>query len=157
MISKNDCLILLTELNDLGVDASQEIKKLIALSEPSLEILDFINKNRQLDLTSFYEKIRKSYNNKRSILYKNIMKDLDENNVNDILTTLNSYALQVCLFSRDIENKQMFFRFSRLSEVYKCLYHYSQTYDLIPCIKLLRLIKCDIKTLETVYREKDKK
>lgn len=152
-ISKTDCLVLLNELSDNGVDASPMIRKLFKLSEPSIEILKFINDNRQLDLVAFYEKIRKSYNNKKSTLYINLMKDPDINNINDVLTTLNSYALQATLFAKSVTNKQIFFRFARLQEVYQCLYYYTKTYDLTNCLKLLSLIKSDIKILETCYRE----
>ena len=81
------------------------------------------------------------------------MKDLEE--PQDVLTTLNSYTLQVLLFSKDVEDKQMFYDFTRLDEVYKCLAYYLKTFDLIPCIKVLQLIKADIKVLETCYRNKN--
>ena len=152
-ISKTDCLVLLNELQDAGIDASVMIRKLIKTSEPSIEILKFINDNRQLDLASFYEKLRKSYNNKKSTLYINLMKEPDINNINKVLTTLNSYALQVTLFSDSVKDKQIFFRFARLQEVYQCLYYYTKTYDLTNCLKLLSLIKSDIKILETCYRD----
>jgi hypothetical protein len=60
MITKNDCYLLLSELNDNGLDTSNAIKDLMTSSSPSLEVIKFINDNRQLDLTAFYEKLRKS-------------------------------------------------------------------------------------------------
>lgn len=152
-ISKTDCLVLLNELQENGIDSSLMIRKLIKMSEPTTEVLKFINDNRQLDLAAFYEKIRKSYNNKKSTLYINLMKDPDIGNINSILATLNSYALQVILFANSVNNKQIFFRFARLQEVYQCLYYYTKTYDLTNCLRLLSLIKSDIKVLETCYRE----
>lgn len=149
-ISKKDCLLLLTELSEQGIDCKQQIKYLINSDTVSLETLKFINDNRQLDLTNFYEKLRKSYNKKKSTLYINIVKELEE--PNDVLTTLNSYSLQVMLYSKNVDNKRMFYKFTRIDEVYKCLLHYMTTYDLIPCIKLLQLIKADIKALENCYR-----
>ena len=153
-ISKNDCLILLSELSANGIDTTEQTKFLIKNSEPTLDILKFINDNRQLDLTNFYEKIRKSYNSGKSKLYKNLMSEIDEANPTEVLTTLNAYSLQILLFSKNLENKQLFFRFARLEEVYKCLLFYSKTYDLTPCIELISIIRSDIKTLETVYRHK---
>ena len=150
MITYSDCLSLLTDLKDKDIDTTEQIKKLVSTGSVDLEILKFINDNRELDLSKFYEKLRKSYNNKKSNLYINIMKNLDD--PAQVLTTLNSYALQVVLFSNKIEDKPMFYKFSRLNEVYQCLYHYTKTYDTIPCIKLINLIKADIKTLETIYR-----
>ena len=151
-ITKNDCLVLLSELTDKGIDCTQYVKQVIKDNGPSVEVLQFINENRELDLTRFYEKLRKSYNSKKSSLYINIMKDLEE--PQDVLTTLNSYTLQVLLFSKDVEDKQMFYDFTRLDEVYKCLAYYLKTFDLIPCSKVLQLIKADIKVLETCYRNK---
>lgn len=152
-ISKIDCLALLNDLEENGIDASPMVRKLVKLSEPTMEILKFINDNRQLDLAAFYEKIRKSYNDKRSTLYINLMKDPDVNNINKVLATLNSYALQATLFAGSVHDKQIFFRFARLQEVYQCLYYYTKTYDLTNCLKLLALIRADIKALETCYRD----
>ena len=56
-------------------------------------------------------------------------------------------------YSKEVSNLNQFYRFSRLEDVYKCLYHYSKTFDLVPCLQLLKLIKIDIKTLETTYRK----
>lgn len=153
-ISKTDCLVLLNELQESGVDCAQITKMLLRSTGPTVEVLKFINENRPMDLALFYEKLRKSYNNKKSTLYINLMKDPDVGNINKILSTLNSYALQATLFSEQLQNKQMFYRFVRLQEVYQCLYYYTKTYDLTPCIKLLSMIKADIKVLESCYRER---
>lgn len=149
-ITKNDCLLLLSEISDQGIDCKSITQQLIKEGKPSLEILKFINNYKPFDLINFYEKLRKSYNNKKSTLYINIMKEVEDPQT--VLTTLNSYSLQALLFSKDLEDKQQFYNFSRIDEIYKCLNYYIQTYDLIPCIKLLQLIKADIKALETLYR-----
>lgn len=155
MITKSDVILLLTDIQNSGIDCKDILTKVI--SEPNIQFdsLKFINDNRQMDLTKFYEKIRRSYNNNKSKLYKNIMQEISEDNVSDILTTLNSYALQCLLFEKNVEDKQMFERFSRLEEVYRCLHYYSKTHDLRPCIKLLQLIKIDIKALEQIYRNNE--
>ena len=46
----------------------------------------------------------------------------------------------------------MFYSHCRLSEVTKCLYNYYSTYNLMPCINLLRLIKADLKAFEQITR-----
>lgn len=150
MITYSDCFSLLTDLSENGIDCKDQLKKLSANPSVDLDILKFINDNRELDLTKFYEKLRKSYNNKKSTLYINIMKGLED--PTKVTSTLNSYALQIVLFSKNVEDINQFYKFARLQDVYQCLYHYTKTFDLIPCIKLLNLIKADIKTLETVYR-----
>lgn len=156
MISSNDCIVLLTEIKqELGIDTGKYIKKVLTSGTPDIETLKFINDNRQMDLTAFYEKLRKSYNHKKSQLYIKLVKGPDSNNINEVLNTLNSYALQVTLFSRDVKDKQIFFRFTRLQEVYQCLYYYTKTYDLTNCINLLNIIRADLKTLETTYRKQE--
>lgn len=148
MISKNDCLLLLTELKNEGIDTSKQIKDLILLSEPSIEIIKYINDQRQLDVTKFYEKLRKSYNNKKSKLYINIVKDI--NNPKDVLTTLASLNLQILLYSNQAENYQMFLRHARAQEITTVLNNYYKTYDITNCLKLLKLIKIDLKCLEYI-------
>lgn len=155
MITYSDCLVLLTNLSDNGIDCTAQIKELSKGTQVDLSILKFINDNRELDLTKFYEKLRKSYNNKKSNLYINIMRGSED--PLSVLTTLNAYALQITIFSKSVSDKPSFYKFARLDDVYKCLYHYSKTYDLIPCIKLVNLIKADIKTLETIYRDNQDK
>lgn len=152
MITKNDAIALLLDLKEKGIDVQEQIRELAKKDKVDTDTLKFINDNRELDLTRFYEKIRKSYNNKKSNLYINIMKGLDQ--PEEVITTLNAYALQITLFAKNVETNNLitFYTFARLNEVYKVLYNYSKTFDLIPCMELIKLIKADIKTLETIYR-----
>ena len=69
MVSKNDLLLLLTELEDKGLDVSAMTQKLFSTTSIPLDVVKFINDNRQLDLTTFYENLRKNYNKKKSKLY----------------------------------------------------------------------------------------
>jgi len=132
MITYSDVILLLTDLQDNGIDVKEYLNKVISTNQIDIDTLKFINDNRELDLTRFYEKIRKSYNNKKSNLYINIMKEIEDTTT--VVTTLNSYALQIVLFSKDVNNLSQFYKFSRLEDVYKCLYHYSKTFDLVPCL-----------------------
>ena len=69
-ITTKDCLVLLNSLKTDGVDVSEMTKKAALSKEVSLEVIEFINKNRPFEVSKFYEKLRKSYNDKRSQLYK---------------------------------------------------------------------------------------
>ena len=102
MITKTDCILLLTEQQENGVDVSSMLNTLVKQSEPSVEVIKFINDNRQLDLSRFYDKIRKSYNNKKSKLYINIVKEIEE--PNQVIITLSSMLTQILLFSKEAEN-----------------------------------------------------
>ena len=148
MITKNDCILLLSDINEKGVDTSQFLTKLLKEKEPSLEVIKFINSNRPLDVTQFYEKIRRSYNNKKSVLYKNIVKETEE--PQSVLTTLASLQLQLLLFAKNVQDKPMFFNHSRADDITKVIHNYYKTFDIIPCIKLLKIIKCDLVALEII-------
>jgi hypothetical protein len=148
MITKNDCYLLLSELEINGVDTSVPIKELMSSPSPTLDVIKFINDNRQLGLTNFYEKLRKNYNNKKSKLYINIMKEIEQ--PQDVLITLSSLLTQILLFSKDVEDRQMFLRHSRANEITKVLSMYFRDFDLTNCVKLIKLIKVDIKALESI-------
>lgn len=150
-INRQDCLILLNELKNNGINVDEQLHLLISKKEPTLEILKFINSNKQLDVISFYEKLRKSYNNKKSKLYIQIVKE-ELNNSKDVIITLSSLCLQIMLFSKTLEDPVLFFENVRLKEITACLYNYARTYDIIPCQKLLELIRADIKVLESIHR-----
>ncbi len=153
MISKNDIVLLLTELNDQDVNTTQMIKSVYSTPGISLDVLKFINDRRQLDLTAFYKKIRKSYNEKRSKLYISLVRDsLDPS---DVLTTLASYGLQVALFASKLPDNQMFLKHARAREVNLVLTKYYTDYDLTGCINLLKLIKADLIACETVEGRRD--
>lgn len=152
MITKQDCLLLLSDLKSRGVDTSEQVRKCISSPTVDLEVLKFINDNRPLDIINFYEKLRKSYNAKRSVLYKNIVKELDESQIDEILTTLASLQLQVLLFARNVDDQQLFYKHARLEEISRCLLDYAKTYSLVNCINLLRIVKADLKALESISR-----
>lgn len=149
MISKNDCIILLTELQNKGINVEEHLKKVVMTPEPTLDTIKFINSNRELDLTSFYTHIRKSYNQKHSSLYKNIVKE-ELKDPTESLTTLSALLTQILLYSKKLENKQMFLRHARCNEISAVLNNYFKTSDLTNCLRLLKVIKADLKTLEMI-------
>lgn len=148
-ITRTDCLLLLTQLQDDGIDVKEQISTLIKEKSPTIEIINFINNNRQLELTQFYEKLRKNYNKKKSKLYINIVRDNLSDNPQEVLTTLASLNLQILLFAKTLENSDMFLRHARFKEINQCLLNYANTKDLISCQKLLRAVKADLKCLES--------
>ncbi len=149
MISKNDCLLLLKDLENKGIDTSNPIQALLKdYGKIPLSVIKFINDNRQLDVANFYEQLRKSYNQKKSKLYINIVKEIEE--PNEVLTTLSAMLTQILRFSKSVENKQMFLRHARANDIIKVLNAYIVNMDLTNCIKLLRVVKVDIKALESI-------
>lgn len=146
MFTKTDCLSLLFELRDKGIDVDKDIKYLLVHKEPTLDIIKTINNNMELSIRAFYEKLRKSYNNNRSKLYINIVK---ENNLEpkEVLCTLASLQLQILLFNKTLDDPS-FLRTARFNEICDCLKAYYISGDIIPSQKLLELFKADLKFLE---------
>jgi hypothetical protein len=152
MITKNDCLLLLANIQDNGVDTKSQVQELLKNNDVSLSVIKFINDNRGLELSAFYEKLRKSHNEKKSHLYKNIVKS-DEIAVVDVgatLTTLSALLTQILLFSNNVEDKTLFLKHARSEEISRVLNNYFRTYDITNCNNLLRIIKADLKALESI-------
>jgi CDP-glycerol glycerophosphotransferase (TagB/SpsB family) len=152
MLKTTDLILLLTELEEKGVEgSSQQIRELVNKGEILFETLKFINDNRLLDVANFYEQIRKSYNSKKSSLYINLVRE-EVKNPKDMLTTLASLNLQILLFANHIENPQMFLSHSRAEEITRVLNNYYRTYDLKPVVALRSLIKADLKSFESIKK-----
>jgi|GEM_PF-3427793 len=150
MLNKNDLLLLLTTIQKEGKDVKSQISKLLTSPELPAEVIKFVNDNRPLEITQFYEQLRKSYNNKRSSLYINLVKEPDK--PFDVLTTLSSLNLQLLLFAKHLDEKSvtMFFSHSRAEEISRVLNNYYKTYDLKPIYTILKLIRSDIKAFEYI-------
>lgn len=149
MITKNDCLLLLAEIEDKGIDTKEMCNLLLTHSSINMQVLKFINDHRELELSSFYNKLRKNYNDKKSKLYKEIVQ-IDQKEPKDIVVTLSSLLTQILLHSNQVEDKQMFLKHSRAEEISKVLSHYFKTYDTKLCIQILTLVKADLKALESI-------
>lgn len=160
MLKSQDLLLLLSELRKNGVEVKEpllQVTKLQMSGSDSIpvNVIKFINDNRPLEITKFYEQLRKSYNAKRSSLYSNIVKEIkDPSTVNplDVLTTLSSLNLQILLFAKHLEGKKatMFLSHSRGEEITRVLNNYYTTYDLEPCVKLLELVRSDCKVFQSI-------
>ena len=149
MVTKTDLVLLLTELQDSGIEVKNYLSKVLSSPSVSLDVLKFINDQRQFDVASFYELLRKNYNSKKSPLYKNIVKE-DLGDPQEALTTLAALNLQILLFAKKLQDDKMFLKHSRAEEITRVLNNYYKTYDLIPCLKLLKLVKADLVAFETV-------
>ena len=71
MLTKNDLLLLLTDIETDGKNVDGLITKLLKSETIPFEVLKYTNDSRQFDVSAFYEMLRKNYNNKRSNLYIN--------------------------------------------------------------------------------------
>lgn len=150
MITKRDCLLLLTEMESQGVDVKDMLKLAMKSTDLDADVLKFINDSRQIDASAFYEKIRRSYNNKRSVLYKNIVTCDEVDYEENVLTTLAALNLQILLFAQNAHDERLFLRSVRFEEINQALLNYSKTFDLVPCIQVLQVIKSDLKVFEYI-------
>lgn len=152
MLQKTDLILLLTNIQEEHpeVDVKEYVDMAIRTPGINLEVLKFINGIRPLEVQAFYEKLRKSYNDKRSNLYINIMKS-DETEIKDVMVIMTSLLNQIMIFANKTEEKQIFLKHARADEITKAILIYLTQYDIAPSVKLLQLIKADLKTLkETV-------
>ena len=149
MISKSDILLLLTDLEDKGININKYTSALFKTQELPLDVIKFINDNRQLDVLAFYELLRRNYNKKKSSLYKNIVTETLKD-PQDVIVILSALALQISLFANKLEDNKLFLKHSRVIEITEALNNYYKNYDLIPCLKLLKLIKTDLKAFESI-------
>ena len=56
--------------------------------------------------------------------------------------------LQILLFAKNAKDRQMFLRHSRAEEISLVLNNYFKTYDITPCLKLLKYVKADLKCID---------
>lgn len=150
MITNNDCIILLTEIanNTNDREATKLITEIAATTKLSYDALKYINQHRPIEVVDFYEYLRKSYNQKHSTIYINLVKEVEE--PKEVLTTLSALLTQILLYGNKIDNKPLFFKHSRASEIAKTLENYFNTYDITDAINLIKLIKTDILLLEYI-------
>lgn len=154
MITKNDCLTILVSLEDRGVNIDQPMKRLITSKEIPMEVLKFILDNKGIEVANFYEMLRKKYNQKKSPLYHNIVKDLVD--PEEIVTTLACLLVQITLYSKKLStNREIFQREVRAEEITRVLNNYYNTGTLDQCLALIKLLKADLVVLEYIRGRRD--
>lgn len=150
MIDKTDIILLLSDMQKNNIDVSNDVKAVLNSDIIPLNIIKKINEFKSIDIVNFYIKLKKSYNDKHSKLYKNIMR-ADENLLDDpktALTTLSALLNQILLYKP--EDRVMFYKHARGNEIAQVLSIYFKTYNIEPVYKLLALTKADIKCLEMI-------
>ena len=147
MITNEDCILLLSEIND--DKANDLITTLASTGEISMEALKYIHSKRPLEIVNFYEHIRKSYNQKHSKLYINIVGGTKK--PSEVMTTLSALLTQILLYSNNVkDDKVTFLKHARAKDITKVINNYLTTYDLTMANNLLKLIKADLLALEYI-------
>ena len=149
MITKNDCLSILTKLDESGVSGvNPYVHKLVVARDIPLEVLKFISDNRGLEVSKFYEMLRRSHNQKKSPLYTNILKEVDD--PQEVVTTLSCLLTQILLYGKKLESRDQFFREVRAEELTRVLNNYFKTGLYEECLNLIKVIKSDLLVLEYI-------
>ena len=149
MITKNDRLSILTKLDESGVSGvNSYVRKLVVARDIPLEVLKFISDNRGLEVSKFYEMLRKSHNQKKSPLYTNILKEIED--PQEVVTTLSCLLTQILLYGKKLENKDQFFREVRAEELTRVLNNYFKTGLYEECLHLIKILKSDLLVLEYI-------
>lgn len=158
MISKNDCMTLLVKIEDeTGINVNTYLKQTAISKEPPIDVLKFIAKNRGIEVINFYEILRKSYNDNRSPLYKNIVSEKWEN----FYVILSSLLTQISLHISKLEDPSQiktFVKQVRAEEISRVLNNlFKEDGDRgASAIALLKLIKADILVLEFISGRREK-
>lgn len=154
MINKSDLLSVLVALEDKGINIDKQMRKLITSKEIPMDVLKFILDNRGSEVANFYEMLRKKHNQKKSPLYHNIVKDVED--TDDLITTLACLLVQITLYSKKLlVGKEIFQREARAEEITRVLNNYYSTGDFGQCISLIKLIKADMLVLEYISGRRD--
>lgn len=149
MITKNDCLTILVALEDKGINIDKPMRKLVTTKDIPMEVLKFILDNRGIEVANFYEMLRKKHNQKKSPLYHNIVKDIDD--VDEVITTLACLLVQIALYSKKLPtNREIFQREVRAEEITRVLNNYYSTREFDQCLALIKLLKADLLVLEYI-------
>ena len=146
MLNKCDCMSILIKLEDKGVDINAQMKKLILAKDIPIDVLKFIAEKQGLEAVNFYEMLRKSYNNKKSKLYKNILDDIK---LEDVCVILSSLLLQIALYSSKLtDTKNSFLQEIRANEISDALADFYKSDNVEKCLAVLNAIKTDLLVLE---------
>ena len=146
MLNKSDCMSILIKLEDKGVDINAQMKKLILAKDIPIDVLKFIAEKQGLEAVNFYEMLRKSYNNKKSKLYKNILDDI---NLDNVCVVLSSLLLQIALYSSKLtDTKNSFLQEIRANEISDALADFYKSDNVEKCLAVLNAIKTDLLVLE---------
>ena len=146
MLNKSDCMSILIKLEDKGVDINAQMKKLILAKDIPIDVLKFIAEKQGLEAVNFYEMLRKSYNNKKSKLYKNILDDIK---LEDVCVILSSLLLQIALYSSKLtDTKNSFLQEIRANEISDALADFYKSDNVEKCLAVLNAIKTDLLALE---------
>jgi len=111
-------------------------------------VLKQCKQNGALEIFNFYDYCRKSYNQKHSKIYINIVKEVEE--PKKVLTTLSALITQILLFAEQSQHRDIFLRQSRLNEIIRVIQNYVENRDLTYAVKLIRDIRDDVKFLENL-------
>ena len=124
MYNKQQCYKLLFDMRNQGINVMQQLTELSNSVNVPDNVIKFINEHRSLDITRFYEELRKENNKKGSKLYKEIV-DEAKDPIKRI-KAISSYITKGIIAAEKFEivDKPSFYKAIRLDECVKALNEY---------------------------------
>lgn len=152
MLGRQDCYKLLIDIKNKGINVDKYFLMVSQSTEIPQEVIKFININRELDITKFYEYLRKKHNKRESKLYFDLMRELEPE---EVLITISSLVTRAFIFGKTLTTRDRinFYDNVGIIQITDAINNYIKTSDISKCIELLSKIKNDIKVLEA-YKEK---
>lgn len=158
MFLTQDCLDFLTNKKNQATNSTEInylnklIKALLLDNKLTEELLSYMIKEQGLEVRNFYEYLRKQYNNRRSKLYKNLVReDFLDQNVSEKVIVLTSLLQQITLHCKHLDSKRAqdsFLKQSRADEILESLHSYFSAGNEEYINQVLKLIQIDLKVIE---------
>lgn len=149
MINRMDCYEALFSLKKQGVDVDKPLQALSTSAIVPGEVISFINENRPLRITEFYETLRRKHNSKSNKLYKNIVKEVQTDST-EAVKTASSLLTQIVIASERLNKEEVaaFYSQARAAELTEALGEYFKGQGINKILEELKIIRDDIKILE---------
>lgn len=150
MINRIDCYQVLFELKKNGVDVEAQLKMLSTSPTVPSSVIKFINENRPMYIREFYETLRKKGNDKCSKLYKNIVKEKQEDAL-EAVKTLTSLLTHLMIEAQKIDQRDItsFYTQARASQISTAIQQYFTQGEIQKVFEEIKRIREDIKILES--------
>lgn len=151
MLGRQDCYKLLIDIKNKGINVDKYFLMLSQSVEIPVEVIKFINENRELDITRFYEDLREKHNKRKSKMYYDLMRELEPE---ESIITLSSLITRAFIFGKTLSTRDriQFYENIDIPSITSAINEYTKTSDIGKCLEILSKIKNDIKVLES-YKE----
>lgn len=149
MLSKNTCYKILLEMRDDGQNVTRYINLVSSNTIVPKEVIQFINNQRPLKVTEYYDELRKLHNKKHVKLYKELLEE-SRDDIQRMTKVLSSYITRALIYTENMDgqDKFNFLENARIPDCSVALSKYFIDKDDSLIKETFDLIRTDIKILE---------